>query len=53
MNIGIEAMEDEQLTRDEAADIVDTIFHEARHAEQWYRMAQMRAGRGRTAAQIR
>jgi len=32
--------------------MADTVYHEARHAEQWYRMAQMRAGQGRTAAQI-
>jgi hypothetical protein len=42
----------ETLTDAEAADMADTVYHEARHAEQWYRMAQMRAGQGRTAAQI-
>jgi len=42
----------ETLTDAEQADMADTVYHEARHAEQWYRMAQMRAGQGRTAAQI-
>jgi hypothetical protein len=26
------------------SDVADTIYHEARHGEQWYRMARMRAG---------
>lgn len=29
-----------------------TVFHEARHAEQWYRMAQIDAANGKTADQI-
>ncbi|MEA2292430.1 MAG: hypothetical protein QOE86_69 [Solirubrobacteraceae bacterium] len=52
MEIGLPALSQDQLTRDQAADIVDTIYHEARHAEQWFRMAQLRAGQGRTGAQI-
>lgn len=32
--------------------ILEVIYHEARHAEQWYRMARMLAGRGKTAEQI-
>lgn len=28
------------------------VIHESRHAEQWFNMAQLRAGQGRTAAQI-
>ena len=46
-----EAMLDSDSVADEA-DFADTVYHEARHAEQWFRMAQMRAGQGRTAAQI-
>lgn len=42
----------ESLTDAEKADLADTVYHEARHTEQWYRMAQMLAGQGRTAAQI-
>ncbi len=40
------------LTADQAADLADTMYHEARHAEQWYRMAQLMAGQGRTSAEI-
>jgi hypothetical protein len=32
------------LTPDEAAEIVDTLYHEIRHAEQSYRIARMLAG---------
>ncbi len=45
-------LQSEALSDAEAADVADTVYHEARHAEQWYRMAQMRAGQGRTADQI-
>jgi hypothetical protein len=53
MDIGIPALSIAQPTRAQAADVVDTIYHEARHAEQWFRMAQLRAMQGRSAAQIR
>ncbi len=43
LDIGRPALEIAQPTRDEAADIVDTIYHEARHAEQTFREAQFRA----------
>lgn len=33
-------------------DMVTTVYHEARHAEQFFRIAQMLAGRGRTPTQI-
>ena len=42
----------ETLTDAEKADLADTVYHEARHAEQWYRMAQMLAGEGKKAAEI-
>src|SRR4051812_20873435 len=29
------------------------VYHEARHCEQWFKMARLRAGAGRTAAQIK
>jgi hypothetical protein len=35
-----------------AKDLTDTIYHEARHTEQWYRMAQLRAGQGLSAGGI-
>jgi hypothetical protein len=40
------------LNQDEVAEIVDTIYHEARHSEQAFRIAQMQAGQGKTAKQI-
>ncbi len=40
------------LNKDEVANIVDTIYHEARHAEQAFRIAQMKAKEGKTAQQI-
>jgi uncharacterized protein (DUF433 family) len=45
-------LESETFTDDQAAALASTVYHEARHAEQWYRMAQMLAGQGRTAAEI-
>lgn len=41
-----------ELTKAEAAEIVDTFYHEARHAEQWFRMAQAKAGEGWDADKI-
>lgn len=32
--------------------VIEAAYHEARHCEQWFRMARLRAGAGRTAAQI-
>ncbi|MFO7679169.1 MAG: DUF4157 domain-containing protein [Chloroflexota bacterium] len=40
------------VSDEEANDLVDTVYHEARHSEQWFRMAQLRAGEGRTAQKI-
>jgi hypothetical protein len=34
------------------ADLLDTVYHEARHSEQWFRMARERAGLGASADQI-
>lgn len=43
MEIGLKALSIEQPTVEQARDVVDTIYHEARHAEQWFRIAQLRA----------
>ena len=40
------------LTQDELGEAVDTLYHEARHAEQVLRIAQMLAGKGKTADEI-
>ena len=37
---------------EEMANAADTIYHEARHAEQWFRMAQLMASQGKSAKQI-
>jgi hypothetical protein len=42
MIIGKKAMAVEQPDLAAAKDLVDTFYHEARHAEQWFRMAQLR-----------
>jgi hypothetical protein len=52
IQLGQEPFGRDTISNEEAADIANTVYHEARHAEQWFRMAQMRAGQGRTAAQI-
>lgn len=38
---------------DAMAEMADTVFHEARHAEQFYRIAQMLAALGHSVAEIR
>jgi hypothetical protein len=40
------------LNQDEVKDIVDTIYHEARHSEQYFRIARTWAGKGKTAQEI-
>jgi hypothetical protein len=42
MTVGKQAMAVEQPDLAQAKDLVDTIYHEARHAEQWFRIAQLR-----------
>ncbi len=52
MLIGRTPLAAAQLDTAAAKDLADTLYHEARHAEQWYRMAQLRAGQGLSAAGI-
>jgi hypothetical protein len=52
LEIGRPAFAKDTVSSEEAADAADTVYHEARHAEQWFRMAQYLAGQGKTAAQI-
>jgi hypothetical protein len=40
------------LTPDQQDDVAVTIYHEARHAEQWFRMARERAGLGASKADL-
>lgn len=53
LDIGKPPFEATDPTPAEKADMADTIYHESRHAEQWYRMAQLRASQGKTAKQIK
>jgi len=41
-----------ELTADEAAEVADTIYHEARHSEQYFSFAQIMAGEGKDATAI-
>jgi hypothetical protein len=52
IDLGQQAFSRATITDDQAAEIANTVYHEARHAEQWFRMAQMLAGQGRAARQI-
>jgi hypothetical protein len=52
LDIGKPAFEADTPTPAEKADMADTIYHESRHAEQWYRMAQFQASQGKSAADI-
>jgi len=40
------------LTDAEADQVAQTLFHEAQHCEQWFRMARYRAGKGDSASKI-
>ncbi len=40
------------LSPDDQNDVASTVYHEARHAEQWFRMARERAGLGATQADL-
>lgn len=52
MRVGREELEKPSLTQEEAAELADTVYHEARHTEQWFRMAQLRALHGLSARGI-
>lgn len=52
VSIGRDKFESDVISDEEMANLSNTIYHEARHAEQWYRIAQLLAGKGKTAAQI-
>jgi peptidoglycan hydrolase-like protein with peptidoglycan-binding domain len=42
----------DSVTGEEAADMANTVYHESRHAQQWFLMARMLAGQRQTASQI-
>ena len=46
MRIGRARLEGDSISAADAREIADTVYHEARHTEQWFRMAQLRAAQG-------
>jgi hypothetical protein len=46
MKIGRKRLDGKTISVEDAKDTADTVWHEARHTEQWFRMAQLRAGQG-------
>ncbi len=52
IDIGKPAFETANPTPAEKADMADTVYHESRHAEQWYRIAQFQASEGKSAQKI-
>ena len=52
MGIGRKPFASATISDKDAADLSATAYHEARHAEQWFSMARLLAGKGRSAARI-
>jgi hypothetical protein len=52
MMIGQGRLGADSISEADAKDTADTVYHEARHTEQWFRMAQLRASQGLGAAAI-
>jgi len=52
MLIGKDKLGTASINTADAKDIADTVYHEARHTQQWFRMAQLRAGQGLSAKGI-
>jgi hypothetical protein len=46
MRIGRARLEGDSISEEDARSIAATVYHEARHTEQWFRMAQLRAAQG-------
>ncbi len=53
INVNKIPLEQATITTNELAEIADTMYHEARHCEQWFRIARFLAGtKGKTAKDI-
>lgn len=52
MRIGKDPFSGPVPTAAALADLADTVLHESRHCEQWFRMARLQAGAGKTSAEI-
>jgi hypothetical protein len=52
LNLGTAAFSAASVTDATAGAMANTVYHETRHAEQWHRMARVRAGAGVSTADI-
>jgi hypothetical protein len=52
LDIGKDAFAKATADRSEIGDAADTVYHESRHCEQWFRMARLQAGKGWKASKI-
>lgn len=52
LSLGKKPFSQPTVTDAEAADMADTVYHESRHCQQWFMMAQLRAGQGKSAQDI-
>jgi len=52
LDIGRPAFTAAAPTEAQKADMADTIYHESRHAEQWFNMAQLQASQNKNTAQL-
>jgi hypothetical protein len=52
LNLGKDAFGAATPSSADIMDAADTVYHETRHAEQWFRMARLQAGKGWKAAKI-
>lgn len=52
LKLGDKELAKNDMTDAEANEFADTVYHETRHAEQWYLIAQKRAAEGKTAEEI-
>jgi hypothetical protein len=48
----LEPAQTENFSQEQMATMLQVMYHEGRHAEQWFRMARMRAGLGEDAAAL-
>lgn len=52
LSLGKKPFSQPTVTDAEAGDMADTVYHESRHCQQWFMMAQLRAGQGKSAKDI-
>jgi hypothetical protein len=52
IEISRQSINSTSLTAQEARDLASNVYHEGRHAEQWFLMARQEAAQGMNAAQI-